>query len=118
MENLKTIIIDIDGTIMFHWGDPNAQTKHTPTLLSGVLEKFAEWNMKGYYIILMTGRRESERSTTIKQLEDVGVVYDMLITGVGRGDRILINDLKPGSDEPTARGFSIKRNEGISDIKL
>ena len=118
VEGQKTLFIDIDGTIMFHWGEPNAQTKHQPVLLSGVLEKFGEWNMKGYQIILVTGRRESERAATIAQLENLGVVYDMLITGVGRGDRVVINDLKPDSDEPTAWGFCVNSYEGISDVEL
>jgi hypothetical protein len=118
VENLKTLFIDIDGILLFHWNDPNRQTKHTATILPGVLEKFAEWNMKGYYIVLVTGRRESERSATIRQLEEAGIVYDLLITGIGRGDRIIINDLKPDSDEPTAFAINIKRNEGLSDVKL
>ena len=118
IEDQKTLFIDIDGTILFHWGEPNAQTKHQPILLDGVLKKFGEWNMKGYQIILVTGRRESERVATIAQLENLGVVYDVLITGVGRGDRIVINDLKPDSDTPTARGINVKRNEGIKDVEL
>jgi len=118
IENLKTLFIDIDGTLLFHWGEPNAQTKYPTTILSGVLKKFAEWNMKGYYIILVTGRRESERAATIKQLENVGIVYDMLITGIGHGDRVIINDLKPDSEYPTAIAITVERNAGISDIEL
>ena len=118
MENLKTLFIDIDGTILFHNNIPNMQTKINPVLLPGALEKFAEWNMKGYYIVLVTGRRESERAATIKQLEDVGIVYDLLITGIGRGQRVLINDIKPDSDQLMARALNVKRNEGIKDIEL
>jgi hypothetical protein len=114
----KTLFIDIDGTILYHWGDPNAQTKYPPTLLKGVLEKLAEWSMEEYRIILVTGRKESERNATIKQLESVGIVYDMLIMGLGRGDRVIINDMKPNSNIPTAIAISLKRNEGICDIKL
>ena len=114
----KTLFIDIDGTLLFHWGEPNAQTKFPLIVLYGVLLKIAEWTMKGYQIILVTGRRESERSETIKQLENAGIVYDMLIMGLGRGDRVVINDLKPDSDIPTAIAITVKRNEGINDIEL
>lgn len=117
-EALKTIFIDIDGTILYHNNLPNMQTKFSPHILPGVLEKFAEWNMKGYYIILVTGRRESERAATIRQLEEVGIVYDMLITGIGRGQRVLINDIKPDSDQLMARALNVKRNEGISNIEV
>ena len=118
IEGLKTLFIDIDGTLIIHHGTPNSQTKFAPELLPGVLEKFGEWNMKGYQIILVTGRRESERATTIKQLEEAGIVYDMLITGINRGERILINDNKPNSDWPTARAICVKRNFGITDVEL
>jgi len=118
IEGQKTLFIDIDGTLLFHWNDPNTQTKYPTVLLEGVLEKFAEWVIKGYRIILITGRRESEKDATIKQLESVGIVYDMLIMGLGRGKRVLINDLKPNSDEQTAIGINIERNKGIRDIEL
>jgi len=118
MERRKTLFIDIDGTLLFHFGEVNTQTKYFPTILSGVLEKFAEWNTKGYQIILITARRESERLKTIEQLEDVGIVYDMLITSIGLGDRVIINDIKPGSDKPTAVAICVPRNEGIANINI
>ena len=118
IEGLKTLFIDIDGTLIHHYGIPNSQTKFPPQILPGVTEKFGEWNMKGYQIILVTGRRESEREVTIKQLEEAGIVYDVLITSVNRGERILINDTKPNSNWPTARAICVKRNFGITDIEL
>ena len=59
------------------------------------IDKILEWNKKGYTIILTTGRRESNRELTIKQLQEAGIFYDQLIMGVGRGPRVVINDLKP-----------------------
>ena len=112
----KTLLIDIDGTLLFHFGEVNAQTKYSPEILPGVLEKFAEWNTKGYQIILITARRESERLKTIEQLEDVGIVYDILITGIGAGERVIINDIKDGSNGPTARAICVNRNEGIKNV--
>ena len=38
--------------------------------------------------------------------------------GIGGGIRVLINDTKPGSEDPTAIAFSPKRNEGIKNIEL
>jgi phosphoglycolate phosphatase-like HAD superfamily hydrolase len=118
IEGLKTLFIDIDGTLLHHHGYPNKQTVMPTLILPGVIEKFGEWNTKGYYIILVTGRRESERAATIKQLEEAGIVYDVLITGVSRGERVIINDTKPDSDWLTARAICVKRNTGISDIEL
>ncbi len=38
--------------------------------------------------------------------------------GVGGGTRILINDLKLNSDQPTALAQNLKRNKGISDLDI
>jgi histidinol phosphatase-like enzyme len=118
VEGLKTLFIDIDGTLLYHNGEANMQTKYSPRLLPGVTEKLAEWEEKGYRVILLTGRKESEREETIKQLSQVGIQYDKLIMGLSRGDRVIINDTKPDSDEPTAVAICVKRNKGISDIEL
>jgi len=117
-ERPKTLFIDIDGTLLYHFGTGNTQANLDPKLLPGVLEKFDEWDRKGYRLILVTGRRESERNTTIEQLKKVGIVYDELIMGLGGGTRVIINDTKPNSDDPTALAICIKRNEGISNINL
>lgn len=114
----KTIFLDIDGTLFFHFGTLNHQITKPPKLLPGVLEKLHEWDRKGYKIILTTGRRESSRTITEKQLQDCGIFFDQLIMGVTGGQRVLINDLKQNSDKPTALIICPKRNEGIEDINI
>lgn len=114
----KTLFIDIDGTLLKHHEIANQQAHINPELLPGVLEKFEEWDRNGYNIILITGRRESERKLTEEQLNNIGIVYDKLIMGIGGGDRIIINDTKPNSDKPTAYGITVKRNEGIKNIQI
>ena len=59
-----------------------------------------------------------EREKTINQLKKVGIVYDILIMGIGGGQRIVINDLKPNSKLETAGHICIERNEGIENIKI
>ena len=113
----KTIICDIDGTLMYHHGGAYTQFSPEISLLPGVIEKLEEWDKKGYNIILITGRRESEREATIKTLSDLEVFYDQLIMGVGGGQRILINDLKPESEEKTAIAFCVERNKGLGDVE-
>jgi hydroxymethylpyrimidine pyrophosphatase-like HAD family hydrolase len=114
----KTIICDIDGTLVKH----NIPTKNTSPnnlleLLPGTVEKLSEWDAKGYNIILITGRRESMRAATEKQLAELGIFYDHLIMGVGGGPRIVINDNKPNGQE-TAFAINLERNKGINDIIL
>jgi len=92
----KTIICDIDGTLVEH-NTPSAVSNslHKMKLIPGSLMKLEEWEAKGYNIILLTGRKESMRQVTEQQLRDVGIFYDQLIMGVGGGARYLINDYKP-----------------------
>jgi ribonucleotide monophosphatase NagD (HAD superfamily) len=118
IEGLKTLFIDIDGTLLHHHGKANQQTKFSPIVLPGVIEKLADWDVKGYRIILITGRKESEREATVKQLAEVGIQYDHLIMGVSRGDRVIINDMKPNSDLPTAIAINLVRNAGMKNIEI
>lgn len=114
----KTIICDIDGTIFKHSGGQFTQFSKNIELLPGVEEKFALWGTKGYSIILISARRESDRDITKKQLSDFGIFYDKLVLGVGGGERVLINDLKPGIEHNTASAFNVERNEGLTNINL
>lgn len=114
----KTIICDIDGTLVKHEiPSSNTQLNKKLELLPGTVEKLSEWDAKGYNIILITGRRESMREATEKQLSEIGIFYDQLVMGIGGGPRILINDNKPDGKE-VASAINIERNKGINDIIL
>ena len=114
----KTIICDIDGTLVIH-RSPIHNTDHSTNLdvIEGTVEKILEWDSKGYNIILITGRKESMRKATELQLSRIGIIYDQLIMGVGGGERILINDRKPDGRE-CASSINLDRNEGISGLML
>ena len=113
----KTIICDIDGVLLKHLNKGlSSQLKSSP--LKNTLDKLIEWDSNGYNIILVTGRRESLREKTEKQLTKYGIFYDQLVMGVGGGDRILINDRKPNSDIDTAYAINLNRNEGIKNVKI
>jgi len=116
----KTIICDIDGTLVEHV-PPLESTKPNfkMELIPGTLETMLEWDRKGYNIILISGRRESMRKVTEAQLNKVGIIYDQLILGVGGGERHLINDMKPDGRTGTAFSYNLKRNvEGISNLEI
>jgi len=117
MNRPKTIFIDIDGTIFEHTGRENCLRGERP-ILPGVIDKFVEWDLKGYNIILVSGRRESDREITEKQLAYHGLFYDQLILGIGGGMRVLLNDLKPNSSETTAYAIEIPRNHGLEDVDI
>ena len=114
-----TIFCDIDGTLVEHTppcraARPGIKMKTLP----GTISKLHEWDAKGYNIILTTGRRESMREQTKKQLDDAGIIYDQLIMGIGGGKRCLINDLKPDGKMETAIAFNVIRNKGIADVDV
>lgn len=113
----KTIICDIDGCILQHYNDMLSKQMGAD-ILKDSLEKINEWDRKGYNIILITGRRESQRQITEQLLENHGIFYDQLVMGVGGGDRIIINDRKPNSDRDTAYAINLTRNEGIKNVKI
>jgi hypothetical protein len=115
----KTIFCDIDGTLVKH--QPPSETSRPSNnieLLDGTLEKLMEWDKLGYRIILTTGRKESIRLITEKQLSDCGIFYDQLIMGIGGGKRILINDRKTNNKEDYAIAINLVRNKGISEVEL
>ena len=115
----KAIFSDIDGTLVKHVNPFDAsKPDHKMELLPGTIEKLQEWDIKGYYIILTTGRKESGRKELERQLSEVGIIYDKLIMGIGGGIRVLINDRKPSGEFDTAESINLDRNKGISGITI
>ena len=116
----KTIFCDLDGTLTKHPAD--STVKQDPNyeleVLPGTKEMMYDWDIKSYHIVITTGRKESAREATVKQLQRAGILYDQLIMGFGGGDRILINDRKVGRTEDTAFAINITRNEGVKDVKI
>jgi len=111
----KTIICDIDGVLLKHYGDITRQHLIKPVVLPRAIENIKKWDLAGYTIILITGRRESTRIYTEKQLSESGIIYDHLIMGVASGIRVLINDKKTNDKQNTALAFNLNRNEGFSN---
>jgi hypothetical protein len=110
----KTIICDLDGTILKHvHGYDKLNSK--PTLLPGVLKKFVEWDSIGHTIILMSARKESARKLTEKFLEELMVPYDMLILNVTSGRRVLINDKITPDSFDRANSVNLITDEGFDN---
>ena len=114
MSRPKTIFCDIDGTLWDHVGDITSQVNvESHKMLENTSEALNRWDKLGYRIILTTGRRESMREATVHHLKKLGIVYDILIMGLGGGPRVLINDRKPNNSKNTAFAMNLIRNEGI-----
>ena len=87
-----TWILDLDGTIVRHNG---YKTDGTDTFLDGA-EAFLHSLPPKDMILFLTSRPEEYRSQTERFLSDHGIRYDHIIFGAPYGERILINDNKPG----------------------
>lgn len=110
-----TYIIDIDGTILrHHGGGLKYQATWKPEILPKVDEAFKELNEMGARIILMTGRPESMRAATEHQLSKLGLFWDELLMGVGRGIRYIVNDSANG--KPTCYAVTVERNAGLGAL--
>lgn len=118
MSEPKTIFCDIDGTLVRHTGDIVENIQPTLESLPNVVESIKKWDKLNYRIILTTGRKESTRTQTEKQLASLGVVYDILIMGLPNGDRVLINDKKTNGIRNTAYAVNLVRNDGLNNIDL
>jgi mannose-6-phosphate isomerase len=116
MNQPKTIFCDIDGTILKHSGDIIKNYKDEPIVLENVIDTIRYWDKNNFKIVLTTGRKESTREYTEKQLKDLGIIYDELIMGLPNGDRIIINDKKPNGLRNTAYAINVVRNKGFNNI--
>ena len=112
----KTIFCDVDGTILKH-AHRFSDLRNNPKLLSGVLEKFNEWDSHGHKIILCTARKECARQMTESQLRDLGICWDQLIMGLTSGDRILINDKINSSCDDRAKSVNVITDSGFSSVQ-
>jgi hypothetical protein len=114
---MRTFFIDVDGTIFKQKPNLSNVLLEEMELLPGVIEFFnkAVWNNDK--IILTTGRKESTREITEKQLAKAGLFYDTLIMGLDAGGtRVLINNLRENNEKPTAVAINIKQDEGLGNV--
>ena len=114
---MKTIFIDIDGTIFKQKDNLSDIHDETLIILPGVKKAFDAWNWKGYKIIITTGRKESTRETTESSLRKAGLFWDHLIMGLDAGgQRVLINDHNPHNDsQQSAICFEVGRDAGFGE---
>lgn len=112
----KTILCDLDGTILKHSHSFSKVMSSDPVLLDGIKDKFDEWDSRGHKIIIMTGRKESVREKTENDLRNLGLCWDQLIMNVGNGTRILINDKLADRSPDRAISVNIKVDSGFKDV--
>ena len=116
-QGYKTIFSDIDGTLIeqVRFEDLDANVVN---VLPGVKEKFNQWYDEGHYIVLTTARPEPLREITIKQMQKAGILYHQLVMGIGREERILINNnSKNEPDRHRALAVPVLRDGGFENLE-
>ena len=112
MEKKETYFVDIDGTIFIYRKFEtykNTEAEIVPSTKRFLQQKKDE----GHMIILTTARPEDLRQHTILELTKNNIPYDMLIMGIERGPRYLINDMDPNKPGKRAIAINVERNGGI-----
>jgi len=103
--------LDLDGSILAHNGYKNGRD----SVLPGVLDFMKK--IQDDFIIILTARDKSHQKETEFFLQKNGIKYDEIIFGAPVGERIVLNDEKPGG-LVTAHAISLKRNEGLENLVL
>jgi hypothetical protein len=114
-QGFKTIFSDIDGTLIeqvrFEELDPNVVN-----VLPGVREKMNEWYEAGHHIVLTTARPWNLELITKQQMENAGIRYHQIVMGIGREERILINNNSKGEpNAPRAMAVAVGRDAGFTN---
>ena len=116
-QNYKTIFSDIDGTLIeqvrFEDLNPNVVN-----VLPGVAEKMNEWYEAGHHIVLTTARPWNLELVTKQQMETAGIRYHQIVMGIGREERILINNNSKGEpDNHRAMAVPVARDGGFANLE-
>lgn len=104
----KTWILDIDGTLVKHNG---YLIDGHDTLLDGVKEFFLKLSSDDK-VVLLTARKEEYLPALKDFLAKNNIRYDVLLTDMPMGERILVNDRKPSGLD---MAFAVNKNR---DAKL
>lgn len=111
--NNKTIFSDIDGTlvhqVLFENIDP-----FTSVALPGVVETMTKWFKQGHHIVLTTARPEYLRDLTIQEMDLLGIPFHQLVMGIGRAERILINNKSGNKNGKRATAVEVDKNCGFN----
>ena len=116
-QNYKTIFSDIDGTLIeqVRFEDLDANIVN---VLPGVVEKMNEWYEAGHHIVLTTARPWDLELVTKQQMETAGIRYHQIVMGIGREERILINNNSKGEpDNHRAMAVPVARDGGFANLE-
>tara|TARA_Y100001937_G_C6888942_1_gene228132 strand:+ start:96 stop:446 length:351 start_codon:yes stop_codon:yes gene_type:complete len=114
----KTIFSDIDGTLV-HQVPFESIDPFKSKALPGVVNKMIYWFKSGHHIVLTTARPESLRHETIQEMDILGIPFHQLVMGIGRAERVLINNNSDKNPEQVrAKGVVVEKNGGFVGLTI
>ena len=114
----KTIFSDIDGTLV-HQVPFESIDPFKSKALPGVVDKMISWFKSGHHIVLTTARPESLRHETIQEMDILGIPFHQLVMGIGRAERVLINNNSDKHPEQVrAKGVVVEKNGGFVGLTI
>ena len=114
----KTIFSDIDGTLV-HQVPFESIDPFKSKALPGVVDKRVSWFKSGHHIVLTTARPESLRHETIQEMDILGIPFHQLVMGIGRAERVLINNNSDKHPEQVrAKGVVVEKNGGFVGLTI
>lgn len=109
----NTYFVDIDGTLVkYRTFDKLITEPSVP--ITDVINLVNEEYEKGNHIVLTSARPISMKEFTMREMRSLGVKYNYLILGIGRGKRFLIND-KSETGEKKAYALNLDRDKGLKN---
>ena len=112
MKKQKTIFSDIDGTLVYQVQFENIGPFTSST---GAVEYLTKMYKQGHHIVLTTARPETLRDTTIQEMDLLGIPFHQLVMGIGRSERILINNKsQKNPKEKRATAVEVGKNHGLA----
>jgi len=114
----KTIFSDIDGTLVHQINFENLDP-FTSKALPGAVEILTKMYKQGHHIVLTTARPEELRDLTIQEMDLLGIPFHQLVMGIGRSERILINNKSnKNPKEKRATAIEVHKNGGLEGYGL
>ena len=119
MEKIKknpTFFVDIDGTLV-KYRKFSELKESVLTPIQDVVDFINNQYKNGAIVVITTARPDEYRHFTVLELNELGIKYHHLITGCGRGSRVVINDKDPdNSDIDRAIGINLVRDMGFESV--
>jgi len=113
-----TFFVDIDGTIIRYRKFSELSTS-VLTPVQDMIDYINKSYDEGTHVVITTARPLQFELFTKQELEKLGVKYHQIVMGIGRGTRVVFNDIDPEMPElPRAWGINLTRDRGLQDINI